>query len=237
MFIRPYNLGLICFSRSREDLHCVRMAFCNGRVCIDRTYGSRVYDHLQKTYGASHSVGVACVYINYKEEATQSSKNILGGLWRQLAIRHQDSDRRSQDLKQGYDLQNAHRDKGTSSTSDEIQKLVLSICSEFSTVFFMVDALDEYPSFGQDRLLKDLLQQGDNVRLLITGRPHVSQLFDIHSLLQLEISARKDDVEIYIQGTIQDHQQLNRLLAKDAKLKQEVVLKLSENAKGMSVFD
>ena len=111
---------------------------------------------------------------------------------------------------------------------------LLLICSRFSTMYVIVDALNECLSEdGVRRQLIDSLrklQANRNVRLLFTSRsiPEVTE--DSKSSIQLEVRVSGEDVWHYIEGKLP---QLPKCIPQDGDLFKNVQTKIVEAVDGM----
>ncbi|KAF8128801.1 ankyrin repeat-containing domain protein [Mycena galopus ATCC 62051] len=81
---------------------------------------------------------------------------------------------------------------------------MLSSClKEFSKVFVIVDAVDEYPEFQRHVLFQHLAAISSNVNFVITSRPHISlEPFSFPDLETLDIQATPEDIREYINAQI-----------------------------------
>jgi hypothetical protein len=130
-----------------------------------------------------------------------------------------------------------HHSKRKSRPSlDEILWVLQSVCSNYTTVYIVVDALDECADRdgARGRLIDKLreLQARIDVRLLFTSRfiPEITQKFQLN--LILEVRAREEDVRRFLAGQMP---RLPNCIQRDEKLKQAVQNKIVEAVDGMYV--
>jgi hypothetical protein len=145
-----------------------------------------VVEHLNSK-SQEKNIGVACIYLNHKETVTQTPANLLVVLWRQLIF----GKRITSPVQQLYQR---HSEKRTRPPLEEIHGVLHSVITEWSKVYIVVDALDEYPEAQRRILLEHLASMSPTVSLMLTSRPHIG--LDPSPLTEtLEICASKEDVE------------------------------------------
>ncbi|KAJ7018196.1 hypothetical protein C8F04DRAFT_397634, partial [Mycena alexandri] len=201
--------------------------WCRGIPGAGKTVlASMVVDYLGTQF-TGKNIGVACIYLNHKEVGSQTPSRLLAGLWRQLVL-----DRDIGSIAEN--LYQQHREKGTVPSLEEVVNVLSSSLKEFSQVFIIVDALDEYPEFQRDILLKQLAAMGSNVNLMITSRPNISpELFSFPNLETLEIHAEAGDIRAYIDSQIELSSRLSKHIRKKPVLRKEIHAKITDTVDGM----
>ena len=193
-------------------------------------YRSVVINHLQQTF-PSEDFGVAFIYCNYKEQKEQSLNNLLLSLLRQLI------DKRSVVPEEMYHLYKRHKEKETRPTLSESLKLLQLVVSQFSTVFIIIDALDECSEGDRTRssLINNLYQLLPKIRFFCTSR----RLGDIESQFKSspcqEILATDTDIGIYLETRIQQKTRLRKHVKTDSTLLALITDKIVSVADGMLV--
>jgi hypothetical protein len=154
-----------------------------------------VVDHLTAVYKNNKNIGVACIYLNHMEIGNQTPSKLLAALWRQLVV---DRDIGS-DVE---DLYMKHYKRGTSPSLQEVAGILSSSLGEFSQVFIVIDAIDEYPENQRFMLLGHLVDQistKHHINLMVTARPHVSaNTTPLPNIQTLEIRAMPKDIQRFI---------------------------------------
>ncbi|KAJ6541683.1 hypothetical protein B0H19DRAFT_1268649 [Mycena capillaripes] len=203
-----------------------RTLWCHGIPGAGKTVlASMVVDHLS-AHSQQENIGVACLYLNYKEAEAQPAAKLLAGIWRQLVL--------GRDItSQVKELYHRHLEKGTSPSFNEIQNVLCSAIGEFSRVYVVVDAVDEYPDDERQVLLKCLATMDPPLHLMITARPHITPNFRFPSIRALEIRARKEDIRIYVDAHIQMSTRLSKHLYGTPHLRQEIHSKIGGTVDGM----
>ncbi|KAJ7030073.1 hypothetical protein C8F04DRAFT_961990 [Mycena alexandri] len=209
-----------------------RTLWCRGIPGAGKTVlASMVVDYLGSQF-TGKNIGVACIYLNHKEVGSQTPSRLLAGLWRQLVL---DKDIGSI----AENLYKQHREKATAPSLGEVVNVLSSSLKEFSQVFVIVDAMDEYPNespaFQREILLQYLAEMGSNVNLMITSRPNISpESASLPNLETLDIQAAPEDIQAYINAQIKLSPRLSRHVQKQPKLREDIYSKISsKSADGM----
>ncbi|KAJ7129926.1 hypothetical protein C8R46DRAFT_678042 [Mycena filopes] len=172
--------------------------------------------------------GVAVIYLHHKEIEAQSPPSLLAGVWRQLIFKRSIPSTVCQ-------LYNDHREQCTRPTLDETYSVLCCTVAEFSEVFIVVDALDEYPEDQRDVLLHCLTTLGANVHLLFTCRPHINldHIICPDDLETLEIRANEDDIRRYIDAQIARSWRLSRHVKSCPELRIEIQRRIAARSDGI----
>ncbi|KAJ7453168.1 hypothetical protein FB451DRAFT_1565720 [Mycena latifolia] len=188
---------------------------------------SLVVDHLQTSL-ESRSIGVAVMYLSHQETEAQLLSNLLAGLWRQLVVGKPIAPSLSQ-------LYQKRREQRTRPSLGEVDSLLWSIISEFSKVFIIVDAVDEYPEQHRHILLRHLssLTVGSTVKLMLTSRPHVNINRVIGNLETLEIRATEDDIRRHVDAEILKSSRLSKHTENRPDLREEIDEVIVRRSDGM----
>ncbi|KAJ7278175.1 ankyrin repeat-containing domain protein [Mycena rebaudengoi] len=192
-----------------------------------RDPGSAVVDYLREK-SPSPNVGVACTYLNHKEMDMQSPENILAGLWRQIMF--------AKPILLGspaHSLYQKHHETGTQPSVDEMHALLSSAVEDYSKVYIVIDALDEYPETKHHALLKHLAALRPNINLLFTSWPHIPPKMFFPNTPSLEIRATEEDIHRYLDAQIQNSFQLSKHVLSRPELHQEIENQIIGNVDGM----
>jgi hypothetical protein len=180
-----------------------------------------VVDHLN-TQAQNQNVGVACIYLNHKETEVQTVSNLLSGLWRQLVF--------GKDVtSQVQELYKQHTEKGTRPLLDNIHLALCAAITQFSKVYIVVDAVDEYP---ENQWHLHPIEIRSTVNLMITSRPHITPIADS---VVLQICANDKDIQSYVDGYIKQSPQLSKLVKMKPELKEKIGTKMRNTVDGMYV--
>jgi hypothetical protein len=173
-------------------------------------------------------MAVLYAYCNYSEAGEQSVRNILGSLLRQLLEWRREV---SPTVRTLYDRIKEARIKATE--NDIIQALWTEI-ADFSTVFIVIDALDEISKTGL-KLLQTLGQSlPGNLKLLVTSRPISSIEEYFEGKKRKEISAKEEDIALYVRAQIKSNNFGLRNIAKPGgDVEKLIVERIVDKVKGM----
>ncbi|KAJ7434237.1 hypothetical protein FB451DRAFT_1195524 [Mycena latifolia] len=174
-----------------------KVLFCHGIPGAGKTVLVSLVVHHLETCVRTTDIGLVCIYLNHKETETQTITNLLGGLWRQLML----GKPISATVQNLYDY---HHERQTRPQLEEVWKALESAVAQYSKVFIVIDALDEYPENYRHRFLKYLGTLGPNVNIMMTSRPHINLDSQFPHLKTIEIRATEDDIHKYVNAQIQN---------------------------------
>ncbi|KFY89741.1 hypothetical protein V500_05530 [Pseudogymnoascus sp. VKM F-4518 (FW-2643)] len=202
--------------------------FCPGIPGAGKTIISgTVVDHLHATIH-NQSIGVAYIFCNYKVQSVQNTLSLLSAILKQLVQAQPSAAEAANSL---YEL---HSSRGTMATVDEILNTLRITLKSFSTVYIVVDALDECSDEHRTPLrllekLRDLQNEGD-IRLMVTSRfiPDIQEVFK--SAPKLEVRASPQDVTKFVKGQIP---RLNKCVQRDNELQGEIEEQIVKAVDGM----
>jgi len=181
---------------------------------------------LEHKFLCDDSVAIACVYFNHKENFTPV--DILGSLIKHLV------QRRARVPEEIHHLYNRHLQRETRPTFTELSEQLKTESRKFSTVFIVLDALDECSESQQTRAkVLSILRELQTLRLIVTGRPHIldmTQTFE--EAVRLDIRARDSDIEKYIDGQIEMETNLKKY-KQDDNLRKTIKDTIVSKANGM----
>ncbi|KAI0858323.1 nacht and ankyrin domain-containing protein [Xylaria cubensis] len=206
-----------------------RTLWCPGPPGAGKTtLASMVIDWLEHQHGGPH-VAVIYIYCNYKEDQSQTLPDIIGSLLKQLSQHRRTL---SDDIRGTY---KTHLREETRPGVDELTQLLVKEVTNFSSVFVVIDALDECSERDdtRTRLLAEMQKLPQHARILITSRYSSKFQEAFENVPQIEIKAIDDDVEIYVKACIEEGKWTARNARSNAKLIQEVTKTVKRNSDGM----
>lgn len=186
---------------------------------------SLAIDHIIKT---RKDAGVAFFYFDFGAEDEQTPVQILSSLLKQLLLQLEGL---PAPVKQLFDRSIM---KGQIPQVKELQELLLSIPKEFNAVYLVIDALDEC-KVGDCRseLLRAFQAFQASMKLLVTSRPHLSDLNDsLAHASQVKLRAVESDLRDYVYKKLETRK-IKKILGKDENLKEEIVTSIVKGAHGM----
>jgi len=187
-----------------------------------------VIDNLINQHCSNPTVGIAYIYCNFRRKDGQKLNDLLASILKQL------SETKSSLPEAAEELYKRHSSKRTRLSTDELSKTLQSIAGSYLTAFIVVDALDEcqMSESCRTRFLDECfaLQDRCGAKLFITSRflPRITERFSKKDLL--EIRAKKDDIERYLEGRIS---KLAGFVQRDRHLQKEIIKEISEAVDGM----
>ncbi|KAK2804620.1 hypothetical protein FQN51_001821 [Onygenales sp. PD_10] len=205
--------------------------FCPGIPGAGKTIlTSIVIRHLEDTFGHDTDIGIAYIYLNYNRQNEQLPISLLASLLRQLVHA------RGVLPTVIKELFERHRPTKTRPLLGEIMEVFPLVAKEYSRLFIVVDAIDEYDDSSGNRglFLSSIfqLQKEVNANLFVTSRhiPDIQMEFDSHGSSNLEISAADQDVERYLVGHMF---QLPSFVKASDSLQQDIVTQIMDTVDGM----
>ncbi|KAJ7274220.1 ankyrin repeat-containing domain protein [Mycena rebaudengoi] len=186
-----------------------RVMWCYGMPGAGKSViTSIIVDYLRSRF-RDGNIGVACAYLNHKETDSQSPPNILAGLWRQLIF----GKRNALWVPGPYTLPTASLRNEPRPSVDEVDEVLRSAVAEYSKVYILIDALDEYP---------------ENHRHPISPP---TPFFLTRKLSRFR--ATEEDIHSYLDAQIQRSFRLAKHVQSRPELRQEIETAVVSNVDGM----
>jgi hypothetical protein len=169
----------------------------------------------------AQNAALTFIYCDHKENLSQSLEYFLGAMV-QVVIRQM-----IEIPEDVYKLYLEHRKKGTNAGEGEYINLLQSLTKDLSTVYVVVDALDEcVDKTGSPiwaKLIRTLKNSVPNLRLLYSSR----QIEDIADVLAgsalIEVEAGDDDIRSYVRAQVRSRPYLADFCMRDAELQEKIV--------------
>jgi len=130
-----------------------------------------VIDTLCDTFDGS-SVAVACIYCDFNEHKSQPATGVLAALLKQLVA---GMELIPKEVKEAFERAKGKLD-GRALRPSGIYTMLIKSISSLRRGFICIDALDEFPTKHRPELwgsLQRIVRECSNIRLFITGRPHI----------------------------------------------------------------
>ena len=191
-----------------------------------------IIDDLQQRFAKSDSVGVACIYCDYKDQVAQSTKNLLASLWLQLAASQQDLSYEVEDLYNKYMSQGPR----SRPTLDEVSRILKTEVERHQKVYVVIDALDECSAENRTTLLRQIRVLPPTVHLIVTSRFLNSVPRQFQGATKLEIEADVEDVKYYVKDRIYSVERISGWVNNNPSLEEDIVSTVTQNAKKMYVY-
>jgi hypothetical protein len=167
-------------------------------------------------------------YFDYKKQGVQTPFMVLQTLLHQLLSTY--SSIPPEATKLAEDLAKC---RGLPSWID-LMALFISLCNSRSSIFIVLDALDECDAAANRRPILELIEglKSSKVQVLITSRPYPP---DVNRVLgdcpQVLVEASDKDIEDYVLGQIESDIEMKEML--DDSLKRVIVKRILEKSQGM----
>ena len=158
---------------------------------------------------------------------------MMGGLLRQVALRAATI---PSEIKSAFD--ESKHGAGQGLRLPEMLKLFIKAIISIDAVYLCIDAVDEVLRKYRSELLRafrQIVQDAPNVRLFLTGRPHIRGELDNHltkGAYIVHIVADQGDIARYVSQIIENDNDLDPgLMTED--LKNDIIKAMLEKASGM----
>ncbi|KAJ7578099.1 hypothetical protein C8J56DRAFT_716149, partial [Mycena floridula] len=205
----------------------IKFLWCPGNPGVGKTIlASSIIDHLQRSV-MRVNIGVVYLYCNYAQRTNQTTTELLGSILKQLVHNQRAIS------KQLISLHEASRN--TRPSLSDLQRALETQVVRYSSVYIVVDALDECSDLGGTReTFMDALQSlPATVHLLVTSRDIFSIAQQFLGKPRIEVRARDEDLRTYIKGRLVSETRIARLLKGDAELQEEIISQIISKAAGM----
>ena len=203
--------------------------FCPGIPGAGKTIlTSIVVSDLCHRFCHDTTIGIAYIYCNFKRKHEQTLEDLLLNLLKQLA---QSQFSLPNIIK---DLYERHQKNRTRPLFNEICEALQSMTAIYSSVFIIVDALDECQTSDACRTIFlsaiFTLQAKTRANLFVTSRyiPNIKKEFEGSTLL--EIQASEEDIRRYLDGNML---QLPGFVTRSPKLQEEIKATIVKAVHGM----
>ena len=210
------------FQTPRDTLYCPGIPGA-GKTMIAAITIDRLVKYIQ-----SEAIGVAYIYCDYKAQADQTVTSLLASILKQLVCA------RLSIAEPVLYMYEHHSRQNTRPSLEEIFNTLQSIIRNYSTVYLILDALDEcsYQDGTRGWLLAKFheLQKDVDLRIMVTSRFIHDLGKEFKSAARLEIRANDSDVRRFIEGQID---RLPNCVKRDKVLQEFVKDRIVEAVDGM----
>lgn len=198
---------------------------------------SLVVEHLKQNPQTT-SNAVAFIFCDYKDQSQQKILNLISSITRQFASQADSS----MEMLKTLCLERGPKsscDRGKSLTLSEHCDLLRSLSKDIPRGLIVVDAIDELPETNdhgedaRDYVLQVLKELSPFYRILITSRPHIEPGETFDSYTTITIEATEEDLATYLHSKLSSSKRLKKFIAKDKKLREDIIAGLTKKACGM----
>jgi hypothetical protein len=194
---------------------------CNSSLFVgNRSSSSLAIDSITNTIDKDKA-RIAYVYFDYKNREEQTGDNVIRTLLKQLLL---PSNLIPRDLESLYDDCHCHHKNPEISI---FTRQLLSISATFSSIYIMLDALDECSSDTLNDIFIIVRElKNSRVKVFCTSRPQILDLEDRLQTRSIPIDAKDEDVRNYLTIRVNKEWRHN-------KCHQEPIInRLTQEAKG-----
>ncbi|KAF2811526.1 ankyrin [Mytilinidion resinicola] len=194
--------------------------------------GAVIQDALTRSY-SQPEVGVAFFFCDYKDSTTWDIVKILGAIASQLSRQNDDAYSK---LQAYYDQLHPARHLEKSLDTEDLRAKITEMSEHFKQILVVVDGLDECGD-NTDLVvetLSELANYTPNMSMALLSRHEVNieewlrEDFD-----HIPIAAKSDDIRLYVGAEMDKRIQNRQLRITSLELRDEIMNRLVERAKGM----
>ena len=204
------------------------LLWCSGAAGTGKTVLANILcDDLNARYASVPHIQVTKIFFDYHYKYTRDQ--CLASLWQQLASRRPFNDDEISILQRIYVEQR---------TKPDVTKWKAMLAAEvrrYSSVFFIVDALDESRVESPLQFVRELLGLLPTANFMITTRPDF-KVRDLHitsQVLTIEVTAHEKDLLEYVKTRIEREDNLRQMIEIDPGLGNRIKHEVPRNAQGM----
>lgn len=192
---------------------------------------------LRRNAGSS-GTSLAYFFCTYRDESTHGVVSILSSLCAQLA---QQNEQAFAKLEQYYDELQSDRPFPREPSAEGLIQVLHSMCTVYIKVYIIIDGLDECGDQVATSVRKlaalAVSQVGHTISLALLSRDEII----IREILEdrfhnVEIAANTEDIRLYVASELEQRITTRELRLHDLGLKDHILNRLVDGAKGMSVF-
>lgn len=194
--------------------------------------GAVIQDAIERC-DSNPEVGVAFFFCDYKNPTTWNIVNILGAIASQLSRQKDDA---YNSLQKYYDQLHPAGRLEKSPDREELRDKITEMSKHFGQIIIIVDGLDECGESSDvvAETLSELAKYTSNMSMALFSRHEVNiQEWLRDDFEHIEIAAKSNDVRLYVAAEMEKRIQNRRLRISNMDLKDEIMNKLVDGAKGM----
>ncbi|KAL0265321.1 hypothetical protein SLS55_001286 [Diplodia seriata] len=177
----------------------------------------------------SEKMATAFFFCEYGNRSTQTIRQILGSISRQLAIQSPAALAILEDFHHSH--QDPHHSSINAKDSDWIE-LVQDLSTSFDTTTIVVDGLDECLE-DRGNIVRNLatLSLRGSIKVLFASREELDIKEALSDFESLSIAADRADVRLYVAANLDSR--LKRMISKDPTLRKDILESLVDRSEGM----
>ncbi|KAJ2911930.1 hypothetical protein MD484_g8488, partial [Candolleomyces efflorescens] len=184
-----------------------------------------IVDHLQKEFSSDKRVPVVFAYCRYTEEYPTTQ---FFAAWIRHLLEYEPTTLRF--ISETFAI---HQRQATSPSVAELQDLFSSMCGAFERVYIVLDGLDEAQEEVKIQLLEGINAFPSNTRTLIMSRPLKSFECLVPGVILIDIEARNEDIELFVEKKIAQMPRLRTMLSGKEGEKRRICKAIKDKSGGM----
>ncbi|KAM0426320.1 hypothetical protein ACHAPT_008360 [Fusarium lateritium] len=194
-----------------------------------------IIDECLQRNATNPRTALAYFFCTYRDEKAQEPTSILASLCSQLARQDENA---FQTLEKYHDELTSERQLQAGPSAKRLIKVLRSMCSSFNRVYIIVDGLDECGEQVEESLesLVALLPSPDdetlNLALLSRDEVPIREIMG-DDFRNIEIEAHTEDIQLYVASELEQRIASRKLRLRDLSLKDQIMMRLVDGAKGM----
>lgn len=198
---------------------------CSGIAGAGKSVlAATVIQHLLDRYPQG-DIGIAWIYCTFRARQQQTPGQMLASIAAQLV-------RQSEALKKV--VSSMKKNMEAEPRSDQVQEIFVQCKNTFTSIYIVIDALDEYSedSHGWVPFIEALKSANLGANLFVTARPLPNIEQGFADVLKVEIMAQEEDITAYISSELESPV-LQKHILKDDELRNHIERQLLEKSQGM----
>ncbi|KAI1646077.1 uncharacterized protein F4817DRAFT_157429 [Daldinia loculata] len=195
-----------------------------GKTFLVSRIQRRMYELQQGFTSNGGKSGTAFLYMHHNR--SYSCEKLLGCILRQFI---DDKDEIPSTIRNEWGV---HSGSKTTITADRLVQLIRDIATNHK-LYLVVDAWDEYAPMDRERLLKQLMELGGCLALLMTSRFIGDLDKGLEGFKRVNISANEEDIRNYVNYCINTNSRLATFCNLSSELRHEIRGVIIEKSGGM----
>ncbi|KAI0864915.1 hypothetical protein F4860DRAFT_501072 [Xylaria cubensis] len=184
---------------------------------------------IEKLRSRPHSSEVIClfIYFDFKDRERYLLRNLYSSLLAQLV------ERRSSFTDEAHKAFKTWEKTKMNPSADEYLKILIAEIRTVSSVYLVIDALDEWSDdIQKNTLLKSLRSFPSNTHILFTTRPDLGIKREAQGHYHIDVVAKREDLQEYLDNRVADCGDRYPIFASQ-RSKENIFSHIIERSKGM----
>ncbi|KAI1120343.1 hypothetical protein F5Y10DRAFT_128012 [Nemania abortiva] len=206
-----------------------RRLLCSGIPGAGKTVlASIMIEHLRSKFRSNDSICLF-MYFDFKDQKQYLLRDLYLSLLTQLLQRRRSFTEQAKNAFKTWETP-------TYPTTDEYLEILIAEIRTYSSVYIVIDALDECPNDVQNstrsRLVKSFCSFPPNTHIVFTTRPDSSIEKEVQGHYCIDVFAKDQDLEDYLRKRVADLSDLQPTFSKE-RFHESIFSHIVERSKGM----